>query len=191
MRAVVVCVVLAVVAVALPEGTASAEPSILARLAEPRTHAIMRHALAPGSNDPADFDIARCETQRNLNGDGRRQASRAGAMLREAGVAIAHLWTSQYCRCRETAELMAVAPVVEQSFLNSFISARWTKTDRLDRTQAALTALTPDETAVLVTHNVNAEALTGTRPVSGEIQIVRIDESGAIELLGSVRVPVF
>ncbi|MEM7240114.1 MAG: histidine phosphatase family protein, partial [Pseudomonadota bacterium] len=54
-----------------------------------------------------------------------------------------------------------------------------------------LTALPPDRTAFLVTHNVNSEALTGVRPIPGEIQIVHASDTGEITLLGSLRIPAF
>ncbi|MEM1276764.1 MAG: histidine phosphatase family protein [Pseudomonadota bacterium] len=170
---------------------ARADPSVLGLLAEPRTHAVMRHALAPGTGDPEDFDISDCATQRNLDEKGRRQARRAGDMMREAGVMPDLIWSSRWCRCLETAELMAIGPVETRSMLNSFSSARWQSVQKTKATREALAALPADQTAFLVTHNVNAEALTGTRPVSGEIQVVRVTEAGEIELLGSVTVPVF
>ncbi|MEM9046157.1 MAG: histidine phosphatase family protein [Pseudomonadota bacterium] len=165
--------------------------SVLALLAEPRTHAVMRHALAPGTGDPENFDISDCATQRNMDEKGRRQAKRAGEILREAGVRIDALWSSRWCRCLETAELLEIGPVIKRSMLNSFSSARWQAGQKTSETREALAALPADQTAFLVTHNVNAEALTGTRPLSGEIQVVRVTEAGEIELLGSVKVPVF
>lgn len=173
--------------VALP----AAADDILARLAEPRTHAIMRHALAPGDSDGADLDLNRCETQRNLSEDGRRQARRAGDLVRAAGVTIDHVWSSRYCRCLDTATEMAIGTVEAQSFLNSFAKFRSRATSQTRKTREALAALPADETAFLVSHNVNGEALTGDRPISGEIQVIRVSEKGAVTLLGSVRVPVF
>ncbi|MEL6767619.1 MAG: histidine phosphatase family protein [Pseudomonadota bacterium] len=168
---------------------ARAEADILKRLAEPRTHAIMRHALAPGRTDPENFDLRDCATQRNLDDTGRAQAGVAGRMVRAAGVRVDHLWSSAYCRCLETAELMGLGPVEKRSMLNSFIVQRWRGTAQTEETQAALADLPPGETAFLVTHNVNAEALTGDRPISGEIQVVRVGQDGTVDLLGSVEVP--
>lgn len=37
---------------------------------------LMRHALAPGTGDPAGFVLENCSTQRNLNDEGRQQARR-------------------------------------------------------------------------------------------------------------------
>jgi len=39
---------------------------------------IMRHALAPGTGDPGNFDLNQCKTQRNLSAQGVQQAQRIG-----------------------------------------------------------------------------------------------------------------
>lgn len=49
----------------------AAEPSALQKLAEPRTHAMLRHAIAPGTGDPPGFTLGDCATQRNLDDRGR------------------------------------------------------------------------------------------------------------------------
>ena len=38
----------------------------------------IRHAIAPGGGDPLDFDILRCETQRNLSKEGITQSKNIG-----------------------------------------------------------------------------------------------------------------
>ena len=38
----------------------------------------IRHAYAPGGGDPDNFDINDCNTQRNLNNLGRKQAKNIG-----------------------------------------------------------------------------------------------------------------
>jgi phosphohistidine phosphatase SixA len=169
---------------------AQASDALLARLAEPRTHALMRHAVAPGTGDPENLTLGVCETQRNLSDDGRRQARRAGDMLREAGVSVDVVWSSQWCRCLETAREMALGPVVDRAMLNSFSRAPYKRPARTRQVREALAALPPGDTALLVTHNKNVTALTGEVPLSGEIQVIKVSESGEIELLGSVRVPV-
>ena len=56
--------------------------------------AITRHALAPGVGDPANLNVADCSTQRNLSGDGRRQAIEIGKRFRKSGIANAEVYTS-------------------------------------------------------------------------------------------------
>ena len=43
---------------------------------------MIRHALAPGTGDPANFRIGDCSAQRNLDGRGRKQAKAIGDWLR-------------------------------------------------------------------------------------------------------------
>lgn len=156
----------------------------LQRLAEPRTHAILRHAIAPGGGDPAGFTLGDCSTQRNLDDRGRRQARAIGAAIREAGIAVDHVLTSQWCRSAETARLLALGPVLEQPALNSFFADRATRDTQTAATRALLAALPAQETAVLVSHQVNITALTGIYPRSGEVVILRSAGDGGIEVLG-------
>ncbi len=65
----------------------------LAALKSGRHYALMRHAKtpgakAPGRNDPDEFRIGDCATQRNLDAGGRAQAAAIGAGLRRAGITI-------------------------------------------------------------------------------------------------------
>jgi phosphohistidine phosphatase SixA len=159
-------------------------PPALQRLAEPRTHAILRHAIAPGGGDPAGFTLGDCSTQRNLDDRGRDQARAIGAAFREAGVTVDHLLTSQWCRAAETARLLDLGPVTEEPALNSFFADRSTRDEQTAATRALLAALPAGETAVLVSHQVNISALTGVYPRSGEVVILHSAEDGSIEVVG-------
>jgi 8-oxo-(d)GTP phosphatase len=52
---------------------------------------MMRHALAPGTGDPANFELGDCSTQRNLNDAGREQARSWKPFLAARGIA-AEAW---------------------------------------------------------------------------------------------------
>lgn len=142
-------------------------------LAAPSTVAIMRHALAPGTGDPGAFRLGDCATQRNLDARGRAQARAIGAAIRASGVQIDRVLTSQWCRCRETAALLDVGPVEDAPMLNSFFEDRSTADDQTEALRAFLAALPPDETVMLVTHQVNITALTGRGVSSGEVFVIR------------------
>ena len=43
----------------------------------------IRHAYAPGSGDPNNFNLNDCTTQRNLSENGRKQAQLIGKFFRE------------------------------------------------------------------------------------------------------------
>jgi hypothetical protein len=81
---------------------------------------MIRHANAPGSGDPANFKIDDCATQRNLDERGRAQARAIGEVLRHHGIAKVRLYSSQWCRCLETARLMNLGDVQPLPALNSF-----------------------------------------------------------------------
>ena len=145
-----------------------------ARLSEPGIVAIVRHALAPGSGDPASFVLDDCATQRNLDARGREQAREIGAAIRAGGVIVDRVLTSQWCRCGDTARLLGLGPVEDLPALNSFFR----NPARSDRQTADLRQflfdLPPGETVILVTHYVNIRALTGLGVASGEVVLLKV-----------------
>ena len=70
----------------------------------------MRHALAPGFGDPDTFDVTRCSTQRNLDSRGRAQAIALGQAFKKSKVTFDAVFSSQWCRCKETATLLNMGP---------------------------------------------------------------------------------
>jgi phosphohistidine phosphatase SixA len=162
----------------------------LARLNEWRTHAIMRHAIAPGTGDPDDFDLDDCATQRNLSNLGRRQAQKAGEVLREAGVSFDRVLSSRWCRCLDTARLLDMGAVEEEPSLDSFFTARERAEAQTRALVETLTGLAPDVTTMLVTHFVNIGALLGENARSGEIFVFRLSPAGETTVLGSRTIEV-
>lgn len=154
-------------------------------LSQPGAIAVMRHALAPGTGDPAGLTIGDCATQRNLDDRGRDQARAIGQAFRDRGVTFDTVFTSQWCRTRDTAELLDIGPVTEAPALNSFFGDFSTR-DRQTAETRALIAATPGR-LMLVTHQVNISALTGRSTRSGEVLVIRLTGDGA-EVLGSILI---
>ncbi len=84
----------------------------------------IRHAYAPGGGDPSYFDINNCETQRNLNDEGRVQSKKIGNFFKTNNISINKIYSSEWCRCKETAEI-AFKNFETKNFLNSFFSAKF------------------------------------------------------------------
>jgi len=84
----------------------------------------IRHAIAPGGGDPVDFDILRCETQRNLSKEGIAQSKNIGKFFSENNIQIDKVLSSEWCRCKQTAKY-AFNKYETISFLNSFFSAKF------------------------------------------------------------------
>ena len=149
--------------------------------------ALLRHALAPGTGDPVGFRLGDCSTQRNLSPDGQDQARAIGARLRSLDLGSARVFSSQWCRCLETARLLGLGEVEELPALNSFFAdpgQRSVQTRELDAWLAAQTSARP---RILVTHQVNITALTGIVPASGELVIVRRVSGALPRLIGTAR----
>ena len=81
---------------------------------------LMRHADAPGYGDPAGYVIGQCPTQRNLGDYGKKQAKAVGSWLRGQGVSKAQIFSSPWCRCSDTAQLLDLGSVRMEASLGSF-----------------------------------------------------------------------
>ena len=154
------------------------EPAAVAALRQGGHVALMRHADAPGgAGDPAGFKLADCATQRNLSGEGRRDAKAMGDKLRAAGVSFAKVSSSPWCRCVDTARLMEVGPVeIAATFGNAYTAGD--KRDALTQGARQLIAGWHGPGALLVvTHGANIQSLIGYNPLQGEIVVVPAGET--------------
>ncbi len=180
----------AAVLMALSAGiqTASADEAALWQaLRSPGHLAIMRHALAPGGGDPDTFQLRDCSTQRNLSDGGRDQAKRIGARLRSNGILAAHVYSSQWCRCLETARLLGFGKVKELSALNSFFQSMERRSAQTAALQDWIEDQPLESPTILVTHQVNITALTDIFPASGELIVLRRASDGTLTVVGSVE----
>lgn len=148
--------------------------------------ALMRHALAPGVGDPGNFRLGDCATQRNLSDSGRDQANRIGMKLRQAGITQADVYTSQWCRCRETAALLSFGEPVELPALNSFFRDFSRQKQQTETLRNWLTKQQLKKPLILVTHQVNITALSSIFPKSGEMVLMRRDGDGRFQVVGSI-----
>ena len=149
--------------------------------------ALLRHAVAPGTGDPPEFALGDCASQRNLSDEGREQAQRIGARFRANGIERAAVFSSQWCRCHETATLLDLGLVTELPLLNSFFQDYERREPQTQQLRQWIAERDTSEPLVLVTHYVNIAALTRVRPGSGELVVVRLNEAGEISVLGSIR----
>lgn len=148
---------------------------------------LMRHAIAPGGGDPPGFKLGDCSTQRNLSDEGRAQARKAGAILREKGIVNPRVFASRWCRASESARLLGLGPVEELPLLDSFFGKPELEPERRAAFMEWLGDGQFDQPVVLVTHQVSISAFTGVVPASGEMVIARKSGDG-VEVLA--RFPV-
>ena len=133
---------------------------------------LMRHAQTEsGIGDPPNFKLGDCSTQRNLNDAGREQSRRVAAAFQREKIVLDEVRSSAWCRCVDTAEL-AFGRHTVWSPINSFFQQSGRDTQTLDVLQALKTFKAPSN-LVLVTHQVNISALTGSFTAMGEMLLTR------------------
>ena len=130
----------------------------------------IRHAYAPGSGDPDNFDINNCGTQRNLSKSGRIQAKKIGDFFKINKIFISKVYSSEWCRCKETA-FIAFKNFETKNFLNSFFSAQFinNKKNQIVNFEKFIKNWDEDQNIVFVTHYVVISEILNYAPSSGEI----------------------
>ncbi len=132
----------------------------------------IRHAYAPGSGDPSNFNLNDCSTQRNLSEEGREQAAYIGEFFRNKKIKIDKVLSSEWCRCKETS-LIAFSNYQTKKFLNSFYSSKFAKNKKsqMINLKRYINSWKSDKNLVLVTHYVVISEVLDYAPSSGEVVI--------------------
>lgn len=134
---------------------------------------LIRHASAPGgAGDPDGFRLGDCATQRNLSDEGRAQARALGERFKAQRVKIGKVISSQWCRCRQTAELMDIGGIEDAPNFNNAYVLRGERETLTAGARATIAAWRGPGTLVIVTHGQNVLALLGLHPAEGEVVVV-------------------
>lgn len=168
---------------------AAADEASWQALREGRAVLLMRHATAPGLGDPPSFRLDDCTTQRNLDERGRAEARRWGDLLRANGIGSARLFSSRWCRARDTAQGMNLGEVRALPALDSFFEARERAGQQTAALREAVNALPAGAPVVLVSHQVNITALTGVFPRSGEALVLPLPLTESPKVLARIAAP--
>ena len=142
----------------------------------------LRHALAPGYGDPTDFNIDDCKTQRNLNSEGKDQATSIGTDLKSIGISFDKIYSSEWCRCTETASLLNLGEVTTFSGLNSFFQNHYNREETLAKLMNQLESLDKTGRVLMVTHQVVISAITGLNVDSGVAVAYNPSDGSAVKL---------
>ena len=83
----------------------------------------MRHGLTdPGAvqRDASGIDFESCEGQRNLSKEGHSQVEGIGVAIRILEIPIGDVWSSPYCRTKDTAQAVFGRYIVDENLRFSF-----------------------------------------------------------------------
>ena len=143
----------------------------------------IRHAYAPGSGDPDNFNLNDCSTQRNLSKEGKKQAKNIGEFFKNKKIKVDKVLSSEWCRCKETA-VIAFSDYKTESFLNSFFSDKFRKNKDLQikNLKSYIDKWDKKKNLIFVTHYVVIFEILDYAPSSGEIVISDTN----FKLIGSI-----
>jgi broad specificity phosphatase PhoE len=159
-------------------------------LAQGGNVALIRHGNAPPGKggDPPGFRLDDCATQRNLDDAGRAQARALGEAFRRHSVRVDRIMSSPWCRCVDTAELMAFGPV-ERSW--ALVPPTERNPDARERLKELISSWRGPGTLVLVTHAFTVRALLGFLVSQAETVVLRPAPGSAAggEVVGLIAPP--
>ena len=136
----------------------------------------MRHALAPGSGDPDNFIIDDCSTQRNLDSNGIKQSQTIGENLKKNQIKLTKIFSSFWCRCKDTALLLNMGEFFTHKGLNSFYQGHVNREETLAELRELIKSLKVLKgTYLMVTHYVVIQAFTGISLSSGGMAVYDLE----------------
>ncbi len=149
----------------------------------------LRHAKTDHSQIDSDrHSLDNCETQRNLNDEGRVQARSIGEAIRALEIPIGRVLASPYCRCRETARLAFGSGEINEH-LRFGVGADAEETTSLALELRRMLSTPPDAgtNTVLISHTANLKEATGIWPKpEGSLYVFRPNGSDGFEYLGRI-----
>jgi phosphohistidine phosphatase SixA len=146
-----------------------------------------RHADTGPAYLEQEVDLKRCETQRNLNDNGREEAKLIGVQFRKIAIPIGEVRASEFCRCKETADLAFGRYKLEPMLTGVGRSAE--AAPRREQAIAALKKMlaatpAPGTNTVLVSHGFNLWDAEGFHlGTQGEAAIYKPDGKGGYVLV--------
>jgi len=136
----------------------------------------IRHAYAPGSGDPDNFDLSSCASQRNLSQEGIYQAMTINSFFLKSNMSSNLVLSSEWCRCKQTAKY-AFKNYKTKSFLNSFFSQKFAhnKAKQIKELKKFIKEWNGKGNLIFVTHYVVISEILNLSVSSGEIVIADRD----------------
>ena len=128
----------------------------------------MRHSSAPGNGDPSNFIIDDCSTQRNLDKRGIEQSKKIGNFFKENQINFVKIFSSFWCRCKDTAFYLNIGEYFTHQGLNSFYEGHVDKNKTLQELNKLINSFNDNKGPYLmVTHYVVIQAISGLSVPSG------------------------
>ena len=132
----------------------------------------MRHSLAPGYGDPENFNLNDCSKQRNLDKRGIEQSRIIGNSFKENDIVFTKIFSSYWCRCKDTVFYLNIGDYISHKGLNSFYENHVDRDQTLEELNKLINSLKSDKGPYLmVTHYVVVQAMSELSVSSGEMVV--------------------
>jgi phosphohistidine phosphatase SixA len=149
---------------------------------------MVRHGLTdPGVGDPDGMRLEDCKTQRNLNEQGRGEATRLGEALRSRRVPVAGVLSSPWCRTLETAKLVLDRPVQVQPALGNLFGRPERSAQQVAELRLLAQRTPRGGNLFMFTHGSTTLALTGVSPGTAEM-VILTPHPGGFRVAGRLAV---
>ncbi|RJQ77894.1 MAG: histidine phosphatase family protein [Desulfobacteraceae bacterium] len=153
-----------------------------------------RHAATDWSQDDyisAQGDWTSCDPQkmRQLSAQGRAAAQRIGEAMRRLGIPVGRVFSSEYCRTRETAQLMDLGPVAPTLAVMNMRAAEFVGGREAVIARARRALSTPPSTGtnnVFVAHGNLMQAASGAYTGESGAAIFAPQDNGEFRLVAQI-----
>jgi len=180
--------------VALSVGLAGMNPAhandeVWRKLAQGGKVVLMRHAsvrTGPGNGNSLLRDPS-CQKERNLSGEGEREARVVGKLFRERKIPVAEVRHSPFCRTADTARI-AFAQGVPAEYLSLLetLGPDEAAAQTLELSQV-IGGYTGEGNLVLITHEPNINAVSFEMMKPADFLVLQPKDGSDFEELGVVR----
>lgn len=116
------------------------------------------------------------------------EARKLGEQFRSHKIQVGAVFTSQWCRTRETARLaFGDRPRDEPAFNSFFQQSSEARDAQTAQARAILARWRGPGALVVVTHQVNIQALAGVGPTSAEGVVMRPASDGSFKVVATIQ----
>jgi phosphohistidine phosphatase SixA len=149
---------------------------------------LTRHMQSAGGKPLVWDESGGCKGEARLTSEGRSDSRKLGELFYARSIK-AFAISSPMCRCRETATIAFGEALVDPD-LREVASADTARLRAFDQKATSLLLEHRGRTPIVfVSHRPNIELLTLELVDEGELVVGKVSDSGAIEVLGKVRLP--
>lgn len=148
---------------------------------------LLRHGLTePGVGDPPGFKLGDCKTERALNAEGRAESKRLGEAFRRRKIPVAQVLSSEWCRCKDTAEL-AFGRYEVWPPLNNLFGRHENAAAQRSAVLERASRFRGGGNLILVSHGSTIVQVAGINPAMGEMVVMKPAGAGQLELVGRLK----